>query len=103
MVKLKQTGKWLRELRILNGLTQKKASELFGVKRSTYSCWECRYKRKILPKHVRDSDTMRMLVMQHPVTSTSFKHVVEEISETKKENIFERIKRWIKQLKNLLK
>ena len=90
---VKQTGKWLRELRILNGLTQEQAAELFGAKRSTYSCWECRYKRKLLPLTVRDSDTMRMLIMQHPAISTSFKHVEEEISEIKKENIFERMKK----------
>ena len=100
---VKQTGKWLRELRILNGLTQAQAAELFNTKRSTYSCWECRYKRKLLPVAVRESDTMRMLIMQHPAISTSFKHVEEEILETKKENIFERMKKWIKQLKNLLK
>lgn len=100
---MKQTGRWLRELRILNGLTQAQTAELFGTKRSTYSCWECRYKTKILPERVIHSDTIKMLIMQHPAISTSFRHVVEEIKENKKQTIFERIKQWIKQLKNLLK
>ena len=100
---MKKSGKWLRELRTLNGLTQAQAAELFNTNRSTYSCWESKYKTKILPEHVRESEAIKLLIIQHPIISSSYRHIQEETQEEKKQKIFERFKQWIKKLKNLYK
>jgi len=58
---IKNTGKWLRELRLVNKLTQKQTADLFGVCRSTYSCWESKYNKKILPESVLRNKALRLL------------------------------------------
>ena len=93
----KQTGKWLRELRIINGLKQREAAELFSTNRITYSCWESKYKKKILPKNVLKSYALKMLILQHPAIPKNNKNF-----ERKEEfKIIKRIKKWIIQLLSL--
>lgn len=47
------TGKDLRRVRILSGLTQKEMSRKFKVTRGVYACWESRYKNKRLPSNIK--------------------------------------------------
>ena len=93
---VKKTGKYLRELRIMNGLTQKEAAEIFSTNRGTYSSWESRYKKKILPKKVLSNYAIKMLILNHPAISKENKKEI-------KKGLLEGIKKWIVQLVNLLK
>lgn len=77
------TGSDLRKQRLFLGLTQKKIGEWFGVSRGTYSSWESRYKHKRLPIYIQKKAKIHL----------SIAHV---FMESKKESIWKRILRWIK-------
>lgn len=77
-----QTGRWLRGLRMYEGLTQKQMAERLGVKRGTYSCWESKYKYVRLPQKVL-----------HKVYGYLIKPCKVEVCE--EESIFKRILKWI--------
>lgn len=90
---IKMTGKWLKELRIANNLTQADAAEIFGVKRGTYAAWESKYKSKILPEKVLKSDGLSWLI------HFNVRAKKEELRT--KETLKRRIIKWIRMLKNL--
>ena len=78
---IRHTGKWMRELRLWNQLTQKQAGELFGVCRSTYSNWESRYARKVLPEHILKHKAYGMLMAvsaQRPEKNKREKQTIKE-------------------------
>ena len=81
-------GRQLREIRIEKKMTQKEMADYFGVTRGTYSCWESRYKDKLLP---RKKYQHKFLLLQFS------KH---EIRETKP--CYKRKKNWFTRLMNYL-
>lgn len=100
-----ETGSYLRDLRVAHNKTQKQMSELFGVCRGTYSSWESRYKNKALPVKVCDKfhsviGILNMAYSNKYVNAILFdreeQKKLERKFENKKESIWKRILRWLK-------
>ena len=63
-------GRQLREIRIEKKMTQKEMADYFGVTRGTYSCWECRYKDKLLPRKKYQHKFLLLQFSKHEIIET---------------------------------
>lgn len=79
-----QTGRWLKGIRLYDGLTQKEMASRLGTNRGTYSSWESRYKQRRLPQKILNRVYVYILGKSTTI------EVYEE-----KESIFKRILKWI--------
>lgn len=97
---IEHTGFWLREQRLYWCKTQKEMAKFFGVKRGTYSSWESRYKRKKLPHKILKLCIGYLIALSAIETSreicSAYKFQQEFEKNHKKESIWKRILKWIK-------
>ena len=89
------TGNHLKYFRKSHFLTQKEMAKYFGVCRGTYSNWECLYKEKRLPVHVIKK-SIQVENKIHLELYLQPERPKIEIYPCKKESIFKRILKWLK-------
>lgn len=89
------TGNHLKYFRKSHFLTQREMAAYFGVPRGTYSNWECLYKEKRLPVHV----IKKSICVENKIHLELYIKKPGKIyvcPEVKKESIFKRILKWLK-------
>ena len=90
-------GRQLREIRIEKKMTQKEMADYFGVTRGTYSCWESRYKDKLLP---RKKYQHKFLLLQF--SKNEIRETKPVIASFPNQICYKRKKNWFTRLMNYL-